>query len=78
MRFEGTDTYIATPDLMLAVNAAIALRGSAPADPALEHAKLAAALVAGLVAWRTRSPVATLVAGMAVLWLAQWLLRAAA
>ncbi|MEO5701332.1 MAG: MoxR family ATPase [Casimicrobiaceae bacterium] len=25
MRFEGTDTYIATPDLMLAVNAAIAL-----------------------------------------------------
>src|SRR5438270_9993972 len=25
MRFEGTDTYIATPDLMLAVNAAITL-----------------------------------------------------
>ena len=25
MRFEGTDTYIATPDLMLAVNAALAL-----------------------------------------------------
>ena len=25
MRFEGTDTYVATPDLMLAVNAAIAL-----------------------------------------------------
>src|SRR5438874_1190655 len=25
MRFEGTDTYIATPDLMLAVNAAISL-----------------------------------------------------
>src|SRR5450759_3591557 len=25
MRFEGTDTYIATPDLMLAVNAAVPL-----------------------------------------------------
>src|SRR5213082_4027457 len=25
MRFEGTDTYVATPDLMLAVNAAITL-----------------------------------------------------
>ena len=25
MRFEGTDTYIATPDLMLAVNAAVTL-----------------------------------------------------
>ena len=25
MRFEGTDSYIATPDLMLAVNAALAL-----------------------------------------------------
>ena len=24
MRFEGTDSYIATPDLMLAVNAALA------------------------------------------------------
>src|ERR1700694_3292369 len=26
MRFEGTDTYIATPDLMLAVNAAVTLK----------------------------------------------------
>src|SRR6187397_670509 len=26
MRFEGTDTYIATPDLMLAVNAAVTLQ----------------------------------------------------
>src|SRR5213595_701928 len=26
MRFEGTDTYVATPDLMLAVNAAITLQ----------------------------------------------------
>src|SRR5947208_12896129 len=25
MRFEGTDTYVATPDLMLAVNAAVTL-----------------------------------------------------
>jgi branched-subunit amino acid transport protein len=70
--------YVPAAMLTAIIVPAVALRGSAPADPALEHAKLAAALVAGLVAWRTRSPAATMVAGMAVLWLAQWLLRAAA
>jgi len=70
--------YVPAAMLTAIIVPAVVLRGSAPADPALEHARLAAALVAGLVAWRTRSPAATIVAGMAVLWLAQWLLRAAA
>ena len=53
---------------------AVALRGGG-GDPSLAHEKLAAALVAALIAWRTRSPTATMVAGMAALWLLQWLLR---
>jgi branched-subunit amino acid transport protein len=56
---------------------AVVLGGSG-ADPALAREKLAAALLAALVAWRTRSPAATMVAGMAALWLMQWLLRAVA
>jgi branched-subunit amino acid transport protein len=56
---------------------AVVLRGSG-ADLPLAHAKLAAALVASVVAWRTKSPAATMVAGMAALWVTQWLLRAAA
>jgi branched-subunit amino acid transport protein len=70
--------YVPAAMLTAIVVPAIALRGGGPADPALEHAKLAAGLVAALVAWRTRSTSATIVTGMAVLWLAQWLLRAAA
>ena len=34
--------------------------------------KIVAALVAALVAWRTRSAVATMTLGMATLWIAQW------
>jgi branched-subunit amino acid transport protein len=55
---------------------AVVLRGGG-GDPALGHAKLAAALVASVVAWRTKSPAATMAAGMAALWLTQWMLRAA-
>jgi branched-subunit amino acid transport protein len=36
--------------------------------------KLVAALVAALVAWRTKSVVGTMVTGMLALWIAQWLL----
>jgi len=36
--------------------------------------KLLAALVAGVIAWRWRSPVLTIVVGMSVLWLADYLL----
>jgi branched-subunit amino acid transport protein len=35
--------------------------------------KVIAALVAALVAWRTRSAVATMTLGMVTLWIAQWL-----
>ena len=56
---------------------AVVLTGGA-ADPALAHDKLAAALVAALVAWRTHSPAATMVAGMVALWLLRWLLGALA
>jgi branched-subunit amino acid transport protein len=37
--------------------------------------KLAAALVATLIAWKARSAVATMATGMVALWLVQWLLR---
>jgi len=46
-------------------------------DPALADAKLLAGVIAALVAWRTRSVSATILTGMATLWLTQWLLRAA-
>jgi branched-subunit amino acid transport protein len=48
------------------------------ADPALANAKLIATLVAAAVAWKSRSVTATIIAGMAALWLSQWLLHAAA
>jgi len=70
--------YVPAAMLTAIVVPAVALRGAGAADPALQGAKLAAALVAALVAWRTRSTSATIVAGMAVLWLAQWLIRALA
>ena len=48
----------------------------APASLALTYAnpKLVAALVAAIVAWRTRDAMATMGIGMVALWLAQWLL----
>ncbi len=39
----------------------------------LATARFAAGAFAALVAWRTRNVVATLVAGMGLLWLLQWL-----
>jgi branched-subunit amino acid transport protein len=65
------------PAAMLAaiVVPAVVLGGSG-GEPALARERLAAALLASLVAWRTRRPAAAIVAGMAALWLMQWLLRA--
>ena len=57
---------------------AVMFRKPGSVDPALGDAKLIAALVAGSVAWRTRSPTATMAVGMGTLWLSQWALRAAA
>ena len=51
----------------------------APATSDLSYAnpKLVAALVAAIVAWRAKSAAATIVTGMAVLWIVQWLVRMA-
>lgn len=68
--------YVPAAMLTAIVAPAVALRGAGDVDPMLADAKAAAALVAALVAWRTRSTTATIVAGMAALWLAQWLGRA--
>lgn len=63
-----------------AVLSAIILPEMLVRDGALDlrpgNVRLVAGVVAALVAWRTRSVVATIAVGMAVLWLAQALLGA--
>jgi branched-subunit amino acid transport protein len=44
----------------------------APAAGAFFNPRIVAALVAGTVAWTTRSTLKTMAAGMATLWLLQW------
>ena len=44
-------------------------------DVSLANPRLLAGIVAGLVAWRTRNIVATVVAGLAVVWIIQALTR---
>jgi len=61
MRFEGTDTYIATPDLMLAVNAALALerplliKGEPGTGKTLLAFEVARALGRPLFQWHIKS-----------------------
>src|SRR5580765_636474 len=61
MRFEGTDTYIATPDLMLAVNAAIALerpllvKGEPGTGKTMLAEEVARALGRPLLQWHIKS-----------------------
>ncbi|HYH40796.1 MAG TPA: MoxR family ATPase [Burkholderiales bacterium] len=61
MRFEGTDTYIATPDLMLAVNAAITLerpllvKGEPGTGKTLLAIEVARALGRPLFEWHIKS-----------------------
>src|SRR5258706_13899411 len=61
MRFEGTDTYIATPDLMLAVNAAITLerpllvKGEPGTGKTVLAEEVARAIGRPLVQWHIKS-----------------------
>ena len=61
MRFEGTDSYIATPDLMLAVNAALALerplliKGEPGTGKTVLAIEVAKALGCPLIEWHIKS-----------------------
>ena len=61
MRFEGTDTYVATPDLMLAVNAAITLqrplliKGEPGTGKTMLAEEVAGALDVPLLQWHIKS-----------------------
>jgi branched-subunit amino acid transport protein len=65
------------PATMLTAIVVPAVVFTAPATLVFSYTnpKLVAALVAALIAWRTKSPTATMVCGMVALWTAQSLLR---
>jgi branched-subunit amino acid transport protein len=62
------------PVAMMAAIAVPAIVLVAPGKPGLDvhNARLMAGLAAGLVAWWSRSAVATIVVGMTVLWALRW------
>jgi branched-subunit amino acid transport protein len=68
--------YVPAAMLTAIVVAGVAIPGKELAvTDTLYLAKLFAALVAAIVAWRTRGPVPTIAAGMLALWGAQWTLQ---
>jgi branched-subunit amino acid transport protein len=62
------------PPAVLAAIVAPALTGAPEGVPGSVAARPIAAAIAALVAWRTRSVLATFAVGMAALWGASWLL----
>src|SRR5580765_4333426 len=66
------------PAAMLSAIVVPAIVFAAPAtlQPSYANPKLAAALAAAVIAWRTKSATATMTGGMLSLWVAQWLLHA--
>ena len=66
------------PAAMLTAIVVPAVVFTAPATLQISYTnpKLASALAAAIIAWRTKSATATMAGGMVALWIAQWLLRA--
>ena len=60
-------TAIVVPAIVFAAPGALSLGAG--------NAKLVAALVAGVLAWRWRNTLLTIGVGMVALWLLQWLMR---
>ncbi len=63
--------YVAPAVLAALVVPAVVLNDGSPDLSPLSNPKFLAAVAAALVAWRTRSVVATILLGMGVLWLLQ-------
>jgi branched-subunit amino acid transport protein len=65
------------PSTMLTAIVVPAVVFTAPATLVFSYTnpKLVAALIAALIAWRTKSATATMAGGMVALWIAQWVLR---
>ncbi len=63
------------PSVFAAIVLPEIFNGSGAGVPPLHNPRLISALVAALVAWKTKSIVLTLLAGFAVLFLVQWLFR---
>ncbi len=64
--------FVAAAVLPALVMPEVLFRGTPPGD-IVNYYRIIAAMLALLVAWRTRHLFATLTAGMIVLWLLQWL-----
>ena len=60
------------PAVLTAIVFPEVLMPSGQLDLAFSNARLAAGLLAALVAWRTRNAMLTIVVGMLVLWILQW------